>query len=233
MGIRILVVEESSKMRDDLVQSMLDFGLNAQGVGLPGDMDTIMASESFEMLVVSHDLEGENGLSITRRMRRANPNMGIILLSKYDELSTKILGHQLGADGFMLKPVNHLELISVIESLARRLKLLIPNNDPFWMLDRHKLELRFVDPEEAIVELTPIETKLLSSFAQSDSGMVEKDQLITALGEDPDVYDLRRLETAISRLRRKVCSAHPEQNECIKSVRNKGYQFLSKIKILS
>lgn len=230
--IKILLVESDEAQLKNILCNLSEYGFDVVAVQTAAEMDQKLLLGTFDILVLNKDIEDENGLMVTRRVRAAHQNLGIVLLSESDELSNKILGLQLGADNFLVTPVNYLDLISVIESLARRLKLLIPDNDPFCVLDRQKLELKFVDDKEVSVKLTQLESKLLSCFAVSGSGMVTKEKLITSIDENPEIYDLRRLETAISRLRKKVCS-ECEMPDCIKSVRNKGYQFLSKIRIIS
>lgn len=227
--IRLLVVEDNVSLLDDMLLNFKAVGFEAIGVSNSRDMDEALQSQNFDILVLDIGLPDESGFDITQRVKAALPEIGIIIVTAESQLSSRVLGHKLGADHYLTKPVNYMELSAIVESLFNRIVLSNKSLDDEsgWKLDVRNMLLLLYSDELISIDLTWSEVQILKMFASSECGEVTKDQLIDALDENKDIYDVRRLETIISRLRKKV-STHVDV-PLIKSKRNFGYQFLPEI----
>ena len=127
----------------------------------------------------------------------------------------RIQGMDDGADLYLVKPVDMDELAAAIKTVARRIGTLA-HLAQAWRLDAISMQL--LSPSGEHIELTMPEAALLRALAQSSDHFGERDALVLAMGKDPDAYDPRALEVAISRLRLKLGDDPP-----LKAVRARGY----------
>jgi DNA-binding response OmpR family regulator len=97
-----------------------------------------------------------------------------------------------------------------------------------WRLDRYTLEL--VSPQDESVMLTPTEFNLMQALAEASPEPVPRRRLAEAMGHPEPDFDYRRLETALSRLRKKIESCCTDGG-CLRSARNVGYVFAAPIRV--
>lgn len=226
----VLIVEDNEDLLDDLLLNLNYLKIEAKGVPHAQAMDAIFDELQPEIVVLDLGLPGEDGLSIAKRLKKAFPSLGIIMLTARSALDDRILGHHLGADHYLTKPVNYQELAAVILALHRRLSLsqITLDDSDAWIIDKHKMTVQPPCLETHKAQLTWAELNLLEVFFKSPEGLATKEDLIAGLGGSPEYFDNRRLESAISRLRRKLSvlqNSESETEEVIKAVRNVGYQF--------
>ena len=157
-------------------------------------------------------------------MRRDNLRLGIIVLTARSSTRDKVAGLQSGADHYLIKTVDLDILAAVVDSLAGRLDLGGVSGD--WVLDDLKREL--VAPGLPPIELSAQDYTVLKAIIDGRGQSVSKQDIVSALGEDYLSYDLRRLDTQINRLRRKVLDATGIELP-LKTLRNEGYQFYGAI----
>jgi DNA-binding response OmpR family regulator len=174
----------------------------------------------WSVLVLDLGLPGEDGLSIARRLRTSNPELGIVMLSGRGAMAQRIEGMREGADIYLVKPVESDELEAAIRSVARRLE---QTKAPAraWVLNGVNMQL--IAPSGISIALNYTETQLLQTFAQSPDCTCALEALILAIGKQPATYDPRALKV-ISRLRREL-----GDNALIKSTYAGGYVFAGKI----
>jgi len=231
--IKVLVVEDNSALLADMIFHLKVAGFEAHGVGSGSEMDQLLSQGAFDILLLDLGLPDESGFEITHRVKDSLPGMGIIIITAESQLSSRILGHKTGADHYLTKPVNYPEVSAIIETLFNRIKPLKALKDSSsWKLDSKNMRLISPMSSEAMVELTWSELQVLKVFEQGGHNEASKEDLIAALNYDVDSYDIRRLETIISRLRKKVSSTTDYDEPLIKALRNVGYQFLEDIELI-
>jgi DNA-binding response OmpR family regulator len=175
-------------------------------------------------MVIDLNLPGEDGISLARRMRAAQPSIGIIMLTARSESADKLAGYQSGADIYLTKPTSVEELDAAIWALARRIKPpLIETN--CLMLDVARLLLAGAEGD---VTLSRHEADLLVAFVRAPNHQMENWQLIELLGKGQAGYSKAALEVQIVRLRKKLIQAgaapHP-----VKVIREYGYQLCESV----
>lgn len=220
---RIIVVEDNDDLREEIVFQLRHAGHAARGAGDGPALDRALAAEAAEVIVLDIGLPGEDGFAIARRLRRTLPDIGIVVLTARGLLEDRLRGLDLGADAYLVKPVDPRELVAVVASLARRVA---PVDGDDWVLDTTRREL--LDPQGTGIALTHTEYLLMQALAQCAPDVASRRTLVEALGHEFLQFDERRLEAALSRLRRKLQGEAGDSP--LKSARNQGYVFAAPIR---
>lgn len=230
--MRIIVVEDDADLREELVFNLSEDGFNAIGAGDADELYRELHARRADMLILDVGLPGKDGFTIAGELR-ADPawrSLGVIMLTARGELSQRVQGLTIGADAYLVKPVDFLELRACIESLARRLAISGPDAPPSrWVYSPAKWELS--SPCGTTVKLTLVEKKLVEVLIRTAGAAVKRrDIIVVGLGESLAEYDERRLEAAISRLRRKIEQSCPRADP-IRAVHGIGYVFAEPVDI--
>jgi DNA-binding response OmpR family regulator len=162
-----------------------------------------------------------SGLDAARMVREQSSRVGIIMLTARGQLQDRLEGLTWGADHYLVKPFGLLELGAIIDALLRRV-------GREWILDANAGRLS--DPEGRSMNLTPQEMTLVRRLCEAGAEPVSKRELVEAMGHDWSSYDLRRLDTLVSRLRlkwrREVGRELP-----LKTLHREGYGFVGVIEL--
>jgi DNA-binding response OmpR family regulator len=223
MKPRILVAEDEPSialaLEDDLTSEGYD-------VAVVTDGDTAReqaVSGSFDGILLDVMLPRKDGFQVCREIRRAGVTTPIIILTAKAHEAEKILGLELGADDYITKPYSPGELRARIKAVLRRNTRESPAVFSFGELevDFHRRELRRAGE---LVELTPLEFKLLSAFVHHRGRAMSREQLIDeAWGSKTFVTD-RVVDNQVTNLRRKI-EPDPSAPRYIHSMRGFGYRF--------
>jgi DNA-binding response OmpR family regulator len=218
----VALVEDDLDLREDVAFALRDEGFEVVSCGCGEELDRAMMQATFDVVVLDIGLPGEDGLSIARRLRSSQPELGIVMLTARTVSSARVLGMEEGADAYLGKPTDLRELALVIHALVRRL---LAGKPP----DASALTLVATDnllltPGGATVELTPTETLLLSRLARMSGHKATRRQIIEGFGEAYFDYDERRLEAIVSRLRRKL-EAAGLPGDTVHALRGSGYML--------
>jgi DNA-binding response OmpR family regulator len=186
-------------------------------------------SSRFDLVVLDVMLPGVDGLEVCRRLREDGGPPVILLTARSGE-SDKVIGLDLGADDYVVKPFSPRELMARVRALLRRGR---GASVPLPALESDGLRL---DPSAVRVEvdgrpvaLTASEFRLLQALMSNAGRVLDRDALIVALhdGDDPGIID-RAVDVHVGRLRRKLGdpAARPRFIETVRSV---GYRFVRRV----
>src|SRR5574338_56374 len=117
---RILLVDDDARLRDLLSRYLSEQGFGIKPVPDAAAMDRALHREHFDLIVLDLMLPGEDGLSICRRLRAAENNIPIIMLTAKGDEVDRILGLEMGADDYLPKPFNPRELVARVQAVMRR-----------------------------------------------------------------------------------------------------------------
>lgn len=225
--ISVVVVEDHPDLLEDIV-----FGLNAEGMDARGAQDAavcdrLCAGAMPEVFVLDIMLPGEDGLTLAQRLRAQGCGK-LIMLTSLGSIENRVSGLDV-ADAYLVKPVDLRELAAVIRSVHRRLEGR-PRESilTVWTLRDKSMEL--VSPNGKILPLTHKELIILSALASIPGKVVPARTLAEAMGERWFTFEKNRLETSITRLRRKICAAMLRPSNPIKSARGAGYALTIDVK---
>lgn len=218
--IRVALVEDDLDLLEDIAFALRDEGFEVATSACGKELDCEMAKARFDVVVLDIGLPGEDGLSIARRLRASQPELGIIMLTARTVASARVQGMEEGADAYLGKPTDLRELALVIHALVRRLSVAKPPDAAALTLVTSE-NLLFT-PQGVQVDLTPTETLLLTRLVRMTGNKASRRQIIEGFGETYFDYDERRLEAIVSRLRRKLEVAGLPA-DTVQAVRGSGY----------
>ncbi len=213
---------------DAALAAMLREFLELQGftVAIAGDGETALASLTGsppEMVILDVMLPGIDGFEVLRRLRESH-DMPVIMLTARGTEPDRILGLMRGADDYLPKPFNPLELVARIRAVLKRSRHDDTNRAEVLTAGPVSLDLRRkqLQIHGKVVALTPAEMRILEQLMRHPDEVLTRARLTeTALDRPIDVYD-RSLDTLISKLRSKL-SAAGVSRDCIRGVRGHGY----------
>ena len=187
--------------------------------------------KNFEIDLITLDLGlgGEDGLAIARQVREQS-NIPIVIVSGKSDDVDRIVGLELGADDYIVKPFNIREVLARIRAVLRRYTF--QQNEPSregdlvrfcdWEFNIAARELH--NPSGNLVTLTTGEFELLAAFVQRPGRTLSREQLLDLLkGDQAATFD-RAIDTLVGRLRKKI-EPDPDVPTFIKTVRGAGYVF--------
>jgi two-component system OmpR family response regulator len=226
----VLIVEDDADI-GDLISRYLQN--NAMDVALVGDgvaMDDCLSKRDFDILILDLNLPGEDGLSICRRVR-ATRRIPIIIVTAKGEDVDKILGLEMGADDYIVKPFNSRELLARIRAVLRRAETQgrVDARAPRqayhfhgWRLDLLAREV--VSPQGTKVAMTGAEFDLLHALCDNPNRVLTRDQLIGMTHGPTSGPFERSIDVLISRLRQKL-EKDPRNPAIIQTIRSEGYML--------
>jgi two-component system OmpR family response regulator len=230
----ILVVEDDRQISALVSRYLRDNECRVSVAGDGREMDRLLETNRFDLVVLDLMLPGEDGLSLCRRLR-ASSSIPIVMLTAKGEDIDRIIGLEMGADDYLAKPFNPRELLARIRAVLRRAVIaeLAPAGRGArvlsflgWKLDRTLRELR--SPDGAKVAVTRAEFDLLYAFCERSGRVLTRDQLLDVTqGRSAGPFD-RSIDILVSRLRRKI-EQDPHHPEIIKTMRSNGYLFTPSI----
>lgn len=223
----LLVVDDDERIRGLLQKFLIRHGFWVSVARDAAQARRLLAGLEFDMIVLDVMMPGEDGVSLTRDLRReiATP---ILLLTAKSETVDRIAGLEAGADDYLAKPFEPKELLLRINAILRR----VPKAEAASVGPRvlHLGAVKYdVDKGEMWhgtepVRLTATESALMRIFATCPGEALSRTQLVEDLGRDGDQSQERAVDVQITRLRRKI-EANPKQPRYLQTVRGAGYML--------
>jgi two-component system, OmpR family, response regulator len=233
----LLIVDDDRDIRQLLTEYLVENGYRVSAAANGAEMRKVLAGTLVDLVVLDLMLPGEDGLSLCRDLRaRDSSYVPVLMLTARREEADRIVGLEMGADDYLVKPFATRELLARIRAVLRRTRMLPPNlrvsePTPFVAFDGWRLDTRarhLVDPEGTMVALTGGEYRLLRVLLDHPQRVLTRDQLLNLTqGRDADPFD-RSVDLLISRLRQRLRDDAREPR-FIKTVRSEGYVFCASV----
>ncbi len=221
-GEKILIVDDDPGLSSLLERFFNSKGYRARAVPNTEQMDRLLGREVFNLVVLDLMLPGEDGLTACKRLRGANNQIPIIMLTaKGDELS-RIKGLELGADDYLVKPFSFAELVARLRTLTRRGPSREEEHLQIADLQIDVLKRR-VSRGGVRITLTNKEFALLHLFATHQDQVLSRSLIASRVWDMNFDSDTNVVDVAVRRLRLKIDD--PFQLKLIHSVRGIGYRF--------
>ncbi len=229
----ILLVEDNLSLAESITDYLEIEGFTVSLESNGAKAEQRILSENPALVILDLMLPGKDGLSICRDVRSDYSGMILMFTAKESEID-HIVGLEVGADDYLIKPVNPRLLLAKIKSLLRRetanpadnMPLSVEGVKQYGALKIYSRERRVI-LNDSQVSLTTMEFDLLDLLSSHPGNILERDIIAQNIhGRKHDGMD-RSIDTAVSQLRKKL-EDNVKEPELIKTVRGKGYIFVPK-----
>ena len=224
MEHKILIIEDeaaiSMPLRDRLESEGYEVGV--AGDGLEGFEKA--STGKWDLLILDLMLPGRGGLEVCRDLRGQRITTPVLMLTARDQTVDKVLGLKIGADDYLTKPFEMIELLARVEALLRRR----PGHGPsatFYPVGDYVLDIR----KQALrrggetTELSTQEFKLLKYLCEHKGEVLDRDELLDAVWGYDEVPYTRTVDVHIAWLRQKLGDS--KSQKLIVTIRGRGYKF--------
>jgi two-component system OmpR family response regulator len=230
---RLLLVDDEPGLREPLASYLERQGFTVQQAASAAEARAILREEQPDLVLLDIMMPGEDGLSLCRHLTEAKA-IPTIFLTARSEATDRIVGLEIGADDYVVKPFEPRELVARIRSVLRRAARGLPDtgaNEDFmfdaWRLD--PLKRRLIDPEGAIVAISSVEFRLLMAFLEHPRQVLDRDRLLDMVqGREAHLFD-RAVDNQVSRLRRKI-EVDSRNPQVIQTVWGGGYMLAADVR---
>ena len=230
---RLLLVDDEAALREPLAEYLVRQGFSVSQAANAAQARSLIKTELPELVLLDIMMPGEDGLSLCRHLADAHAIPTILLTAK-GEATDRIVGLEIGADDYVVKPFEPRELVARIRSVLRRSAKGGPppaEDEQFefegWRLD--PLKRRLSDPEGAVVSISSVEFRLLLAFLEHPRQVLDRDRLLDMVqGREAHLFD-RAVDNQVSRLRRKIEGDHRNPT-MIQTVWGGGYMLAADVR---
>ncbi|MDQ6742130.1 MAG: response regulator transcription factor [Candidatus Dormibacteraeota bacterium] len=224
--VKTVLVADDEPQIVQLVRDYLEHGGFAVLVARDGVSALELArSRRPDLVVLDLGLPALDGLDVTRALRREGA-LPIIMLTARDDESDKLVGLELGADDYVVKPFSPKELVARVRAVLRRAEGLRTESDVVRVGDEVELDLARMEATVAgrRVDLTPTEFQLLATLARQPGRVFTRAQLLDAVhGVAFESYE-RAIDAHVKNLRRKI-EPEPRAPRYLLTAFGVGYRF--------
>ena len=226
----VYIVEDDKNIREIEVIALKNSGYEVQEFETAGEFRKAFEERQPDLLLLDLMLPGIDGYQVCREIRTTS-QVPIIMLSAKGEVFDKVLGLELGADDYMIKPFDSKELVARVKAVLRRYQAA-----PVSMSAATKQQGEYVEYPNLIVNLTnysvlykghsvdmpPKELELLYFLASSPNQVFTREQLLDHIWGYEYIGDTRTVDVHIKRLREKI---RDDENWALSTVWGIGYKF--------
>ena len=226
-GKLIAIVEDDPDVARTIEQVLGDFGFRTVWCRNAGELLRRLRQTAPDLCIVDLGLPDMDGLEVMQRVRAQSP-CGILILTGRAHVSDRVMGLELGADDYVLKPFEPRELVARVRSILRRREQIADESSQLaefagWRFNLGNNTLQGSDGEEHV--LSTAEADLLRVFVRNPNRILQREQLMGKRDLQPTD---RSIDVRISRLRRKL-EPDPQNPALIKTVYGAGYLFLATV----
>ena len=219
-AMRILITEDDSALAEALQFSLTQSGHAVDWVPNGAAADEALKDGVFGLLILDLGLPKLDGFEVLRRLRRRNTTVPVLILSGREKPEEKVLGLDLGADDYLVKPFSLNELQARVRALLRRSRggvapLLVYAGLTFDTVERSAVV------EGKALALSMHETGVLELLIQRFGRVVAKDQLVESLYSYDREVSQNAIEVYVHRLRKKISGA----GVTVRTLYGRGYML--------
>ncbi len=224
---QILCVEDNAEMRVLIEASLPHYHL--QFALTLADARSALTTQPFDLVILDLGLPDGNGLSFLTDLKQLknHDEIPVFILTAKSEISNKVLAFNVGAEDFITKPFDPLELSARVDAKLKRMERQQNRSDNFRIgnllasLPKQRVWV-VLDGKEKLIELTSLEFKLLIILGKNPERIYSREQLLNEVwGNDTHITD-RTVDTHVGHLRKKIA----ESSAKIETVIGEGYRLV-------
>ena len=224
---RLLLVEDEPGLQLALTDRLSAEGYAVETAGDGNLAVTRATGEPFDVIVLDVMLPGRDGFDVAQAIRQHGIQTPILMLTARTQVVDRVVGLKLGADDYLTKPFETIELLARIEALLRR----VPNSRSGVSLERYQFGDINVDVRKAevrhqgqLLELSAKEFQLLKYFIEHRGATVSREELLQEVWGYNNTPSTRTVDVHVAWLRQKL-EPNPRVPQYILTVHGLGYKF--------
>jgi len=230
--VSVLVVDDDEGVRGVLRDAASTYGLRIEEASSVAEVWDRLRTAVPDIVLLDVRLPDGSGLDVARRLR-ATSSVPIIMLTGLSDDADRVLGLEIGADDYVVKPFNPREVIARIRAVLRRTRgdlggslTTVAGHDcrrfGGWIVDLTARTL--TGPAGIPVGLTNVEYLLLAAFVEAPRRVLSRDQILDSTHLHGEAVFDRAIDVLVLRLRRKI-EPNPSKPSLIRTERGAGYIF--------
>lgn len=226
----IYVIDDERDICELVAQELTLFGYQVQTFSTGAQAGYAIKNKPPALCIIDLGLPDMDGMDLVRQLCDKN-NVGVMILSGRNSVPDRILGLELGADDYIVKPFIPRELVARVNSLLRRLEKLEQPPQTTSQRQAHfgncvydPATLSLTNGDDSTVELSSAESELLLALLKAPKTILSRDQL---LGENASPFD-RSIDVRMSRVRKKI-ETDPKNPKLIKTIYGVGYMLTTDV----
>jgi DNA-binding response OmpR family regulator len=228
MNDKVLIVEDEENIRKFIVTNLKISGFSVREAASSEEALKVCNEFTPDMVVLDLMLPGMDGYRLCEILRNKFPSIAIIMLTAKSQDSDKIHGLNIGADDYMIKPFNPMELISRINAILRRIKRQAINSDANSVIEINKLKLdlkaQILYKDNKKVSLSNQEFSLIKFFMENCGKAFTRDDILDGAWGEYFFGDYKTVDVHVRKLRMKL-EDDPSKPVYIETVWGYGYRF--------
>ncbi|OOM82357.1 alkaline phosphatase synthesis transcriptional regulatory protein SphR [Clostridium puniceum] len=230
MNEKVLIVEDEENIRKFIVTNLEISNFEVKEAGSSEEAMKICNSYTPDVIVLDIMLPGLDGYRLCKILREKFSNVVIVMLTAKAQDSDKIHGLDIGADDYMIKPFNPMELISRINAILRRVKRNDKSLNEISRIEHGNLKLKLKEQklykDNKEIEITNQEYSLIKFLMQNPNTAFNRDELLDKAWGESFFGDYKTVDVHVRRLRIKI-EDDPSKPVYIQTVWGYGYRFSS------
>ncbi len=220
--MRILLVEDDTEQLEPLHTALTEAGHIVDGVEDGEIAQWLLSQKDYDLLILDWLLPEVSGVELCRQYRQAGKTAPVLMLTAKDTTPDKITGLDAGADDYLVKPTDVLELLARVRALGRRSPLW--QGDSLCVVDLQlHLTTLTIERGQATVELAPREFHLLEYLLRHPNQVLTRNQIEEALWEWGTEPESNAVTALVRRLRQRLQSVGA--GDWIETVYGMGYRL--------
>lgn len=228
MSKRLLLVEDEPGLVLTLTDRLVNEGFTVESAR-DGETGLERAtSEGFDLIILDVMLPRKNGFDVCRDLRQRGVQTPVIMLTARGQIVDKVVGLKLGADDYLTKPFEMIELLARIEALLRRAPSAEPTvNAETYQFGQVRVDFRRAEAyfDDRMVGLSAREFQLLRYFIEHRGNTISRDELLNEVWGYNAMPSTRTVDVHIAWLRQKL-EPNPRHPQYILTIHGLGYKFV-------
>jgi two-component system, OmpR family, alkaline phosphatase synthesis response regulator PhoP len=224
---RILLVEDEPSLILTLTDRLESEGYRVETAGDGNQALTRVEEIPFDLILLDVMLPGKNGFDVCRDLRQRGVAVPILMLTARTQVTDRVVGLKLGADDYLTKPFEMIELLARIEALLRRARTPIAPATGVYAFGDIEVDFRRaeVTRDGVPLALSALELKLLRHLIENRGLVVSRDELLDQVWGYGASAHTRTVDVHVASLRQKI-EPQPSRPQYVVTVHRLGYKFV-------
>ncbi len=214
--MRLFLAEDDAVLSDALLANLSRSGFVTDHAADGLEAEAALLAGDYAAVILDIGLPGQNGLSVLRKVRAAKPSLPILLLTALDGIEDRVAGLDTGADDYLAKPFEFVELEARLKALLRRVRAIPADQPTLGKLRLDRSGQRAWAADQAL-DLSARELAVLDILLSQRDKVVTKEQIAAEIGGED--LGANAIEVYVHRLRKKI----EPSGVGIRTVRGLGY----------